>query len=450
MVSFMSSNSKAKRRKKLALSVLSFALFYCLDLGSDQAVCGPVCRLFPVAMAQPDKQNSKQNTENNSERYSYRIQAVQAQRDNDFDALEKSSGALMRLTVSTKKQAECPYIEYSILHIKALIGQRKTAAAVKEYRDLLAFLAQRKESYLEADCLAVDLLYLQGKSKEALDAALGLIKRVGPSDLLIYNLNVSNQKLRRIELKAALVDLELQRRKERIQILNRLRAIMPTKSILKVDQALQLVCHTGCFPRFKLTLQGERVAGDSGIVRYLITPPQYGKAVLINDDSHNYLSIAIKELLLDHCGYSEPHFDYSTVSKLGSEKFCGLNADVYKISMVGDSSYQILKVARDVQLSAPLSEAISKICLIYPIGALPLELKYYRQGSTHEVLRVEKAAFVPAGTTAAAFALPKTYNSVRNMGELIYAEDGALKDSDLDSMLSTGSQNSKGKMKARP
>ncbi|OPZ85565.1 MAG: hypothetical protein BWY75_02394 [bacterium ADurb.Bin425] len=88
--------------------------------------------------------------------------------------------------------------------------------------------------------------------------------------------------------------------------------------------------------------------------------------------------------------------------------------------------------------------------MIYPIGALPLELKYYRLGSTHEVLRVEKAAFVPAVTTAAAFALPKTYNSVRNMGELIYAEDGALKDSDLDSMLSTGSQNSKGKMKARP
>lgn len=430
----------SKTRSQLSFVLLVLALLCASDMGLTQLRLGRNWRLLPPACA--DNKNARATSE------IYR-QALEAHIDGDFQALEKSSDALMRLTVSTKKEVECPYIEYSILHIKALIGQRKTTAAANEYRDLLELLAQRKEKFLEADCLAVDILRLQGKSKESLEAALGLIKRVGPSDKLIYNLNICNQQLRRIELKAALVDLELQRRKERVQILNRLKAIKPAGNMLKADQALQLVCHTGCFPRFKLTLKGDRVAGDSGIVRYVILPPEYDQAILVNDDSHNYLSLTIKELLLDHCSRSEPHFDYSSIAKMGSEKVCGLNADVYKISMAGDSSYHILKVARDVQLTTPLSGAVSRICLIYPIGALPLELKSYYLGTTREVLRVEKASFVSSAAAAASFQIPKTFNRVRNMGELVYAEEGDLKSSDLDALLSTGAQKSKSVKRGR-
>lgn len=313
--------------------------------------------------------------------------------------------------------------------------------ARKEYEALVRLLAKRSESYIAVDSLAVDLLIAQGKKKEAISLVLELTKRIGPSKKWISYLHLIDLNLKSSELKKVLADLESKHRRHRTEILSHLRGIKPQKSILKSDQVIQMVCHTRCFPKFKLMLKSDRFAADSGVVRYLVSPPSFDQVTLVNDESRNFLSMSIRNLLIDHCGYADQFYDYGSVSKLGSESVAGLNADVYKISMIGESSYHILKVARDVQLASPLYRSISEICLIQEIGAVPLELKSYHMGWMDEILRVERASFSPAVKADSYFQLPKHFHHVRTMGELIYAEEGELKNSDLDAFM----QGSKGR-----
>lgn len=363
------------------------------------------------------------------------IQHPSSSYDEEFSVRMRRDVSSSRGASESKKHQENPDIQYCVFHIRSLIDCRKLQEARKEYEALVRLLAKRSESYIAVDSLAVDLLIAQGEKKEAISLVLELTKRIGPSKKWISYLHLIDLNLKSSELKKVLADLESKHRRHRTEILSHLRGIKPQKSILKSDQVIQMVCHTRCFPKFKLMLKSDRFAADSGVVRYLVSPPSFDQVTLVNDESRNFLSMSIRNLLIDHCGYADKFYDYGSVSKLGSESVAGLNADVYKISMIGESSYHILKVARDVQLASPLYRSISEICLIQEIGAVPLELKSYHMGWMDEILRVERASFSPAVKADSYFQLPKHYHHVRTMGELIYAEEGELKNSDLDAFM---------------
>ncbi len=52
---------------------------------------------------------------------------------------------------------------------------------------------------------------------------------------------------------------------------------------------------TDCVLRFKLTMTSDRVVGDTGIVKYIVAPPNYEQIVLLNEESQNYYKTAIGE-----------------------------------------------------------------------------------------------------------------------------------------------------------
>ena len=80
---------------------------------------------------------------------------------------------------------------------------------------------------------------------------------------------------------------------------------------------------TDCFPRFKLTMTNDRVVGDTGIVKYIITPPNYEQIVLLNEESQNYYKTSIGELMVDHCNRRIGENHYGKVTKLGETKVLG-------------------------------------------------------------------------------------------------------------------------------
>lgn len=60
---------------------------------------------------------------------------------------------------------------------------------------------------------------------------------------------------------------------------------LPAQQPLRSGEAYEIMVKTDCVLRFKLTMTSDRVVGDTGIVKYIIAPPNYEQIVLLNEGS---------------------------------------------------------------------------------------------------------------------------------------------------------------------
>lgn len=210
---------------------------------------------------------------------------------------------------------------------------------------------------------------------------------------------------------------------------------LPAQQPLRSGEAYEIMVKTDCFPRFKLTMTNDRVVGDTGIVKYIIAPPNYEQIVLLNEESRNYYKTSIGELMLDHCNRRIGENHYGKVTKLGETKVLGKDCIELKCQEVDESSYEKVALSKDIALTKPLVKTICLMCGAPVSEFLPLSDVWVKEG--YPTPRLTVSSIKKVKVTPAMMALNPKYHQVKNKGELIYASNGDLKDSDLDQFLQT-------------
>ncbi len=208
---------------------------------------------------------------------------------------------------------------------------------------------------------------------------------------------------------------------------------LPAQRPLAAGEAYEIVVSTDCFPLFRLIMTSDRVVGDTGVVKYIIGPPNYEQVVLLSDESQNYFKTSIASLMLDHCSRTIRDNRYGKVTKLGERNFLGRNCIDVKCQDLGESSYEKVTLAKDIVLAKPLVKTICLICSAPVSDFLPLNDLVVKDG--YPVQRLTVNSIKKVKVTPNMMVLNPKYHQVRNKGELIYASNGALKDSDLDQFL---------------
>lgn len=208
---------------------------------------------------------------------------------------------------------------------------------------------------------------------------------------------------------------------------------LPSHQALSAGEAYEIVVSTDCFPRFRLIMTSDRVVGDTGVVKYIIGPPNYDQVILLNDESQNYFKTSIAALMLDHCSRAIRDNRYGKVTKLGERNFLGRNCLELKCQDLGESSYEKVTLAKDIVLAKALVKTICLICNAPVSDFLPLNDLVVKDG--YPVQRLNVSSINKVKVTPNMMVLNPKYHQVRNKGELIYASNGALKDSDLDQFL---------------
>ncbi|MBL8086012.1 MAG: hypothetical protein JNN26_25515 [Candidatus Obscuribacter sp.] len=210
--------------------------------------------------------------------------------------------------------------------------------------------------------------------------------------------------------------------------------VLPNKtSGLSPGEALSVVAKTQCFPRFKLTLVGDRLLGDSGVVKYIVRAPNYERVVLFDEESKNFLPLTLDQLLSDHCGHEWFQESYISVVKVGERKVLGFNCDIYKCQFRGESGYHLLGLCRDLKVEPGMVRALCHFTYAPETNCVPLCMEEYYMGNKRDLITVQSIKKVPV--KADAFELGKGYHQVKDMGELMFSEGGAMKESDLDQFL---------------
>ncbi|CAN5156245.1 hypothetical protein BH11CYA1_BH11CYA1_07450 [soil metagenome] len=202
---------------------------------------------------------------------------------------------------------------------------------------------------------------------------------------------------------------------------------------LPAGYAYEIMVGTDCFPRFKMIMTSDRVVGDTGVVKYIIGPPNYDQVILLNDESQNYFKTTIAAMMLDHCNRKVGESRFGKVIKLGDKTILGKSCVELKCQEFGESSYETVALAKDIAIVKPLARTVSLICGAPVSEYLPLSDTLVKDGYPSQRLTVTSIRKVKV--TPNMMTLNPKYHQVKNKGELIYASNGDLKDSDLDQFL---------------
>ncbi len=197
--------------------------------------------------------------------------------------------------------------------------------------------------------------------------------------------------------------------------------------------AYEMLVTTECFPQFKFIMTEDRVVGDTGIVKYIIGPPNYDDVALVNEESKNYFRTTIKGLMADHCSRSIETPMVGSVVSVGTTKVFDQPCIQMKCTELGESSYVKMTLAKDIVVSRPLARAINLVLGTPLSDYVPLGAESVQMGYSSPKLKVSSLRKIKV--TPSMMLLNPKFNRVKSKGELIYASDGALKDSDLDQYL---------------
>lgn len=198
---------------------------------------------------------------------------------------------------------------------------------------------------------------------------------------------------------------------------------------------LDFVVNSPCFTKFKLLLGKDKLKGDSGVVSYLMSGPNYNSITLVDDESRNYLTMTLDALLKDHCSDLSRITFYSDVTKTGTIKIGKYDCEVYRCQVADESSYDVIQVYRKFKVSPGLAASMSKLCFFPTVKVLPIRLESHYMDTTkvmHEVLSIKEAELPPFSGAA-----PAGYNKSANITEFMYSQDGKMQLEDVDQMLAT-------------
>ena len=169
------------------------------------------------------------------------------------------------------------------------------------------------------------------------------------------------------------------------------------------------------------------------MVKYIVRAPNYERVVLFDEESKNFLPLTLDQLLSDHCGHERFQESYISVVKVGERKVLGFNCDIYKCQFRGESGYHLLGLCRDLKVEPGMVRALCHFTYAPETNCVPLCMEEYYMGNKRDLITVQSIKKVPV--KADAFELGKGYHQVKDMGELMFSEGGAMKESDLDQFL---------------
>lgn len=331
-----------------------------------------------------------------------------------------------------KKYPNCPAI---ILRRSLVLRQSGfPRPALHALEKLAKEVEGRGESYYSLDYYLAETYSLCGDKNKAEQAGLAILRKFPQRSDAARGVLILNRRLGSAKLAT-----EVQ---NRLQYLSshpaRYDTTLSTMKLsvqqrLRPGEAYEIMVKTDCFPRFKLTMTNDRVVGDTGIVKYIIAPPNYEQIVLLNEESQNYYKTSIGELMLDHCSRRIGENHYGKVTKLGETKVLGKDCIEVKCQEVDESSYEKVALSKDIALTKPLVKTICLMCGAPVSEFLPLSDICVKEG--YPMPRLTVSSIRRVKIAPGMMALNPKYHQVKNKGELIYASHGDLKDSDLDQFL---------------
>lgn len=333
---------------------------------------------------------------------------------------------------------------YRLQYALTLSSLRRYKEALNTLESLRKECATKGEKFSVIEKAWLSALYKSGDwPKAKLESKRALVEYAGHAGIYIV-VQSFNQKWKdkavSEQLRAAMQELrrvyesEQKKNSPREQLLQ----VLPAKDKgLPAGEALSVVAKTACFPRFKLLLSGDRLLGDSGVVKYIVRAPSYERVILFDEESKNFLPLSLDQLLSDHCGNEWFQESYESVAKVGERKIFGFKCDIYKCQFRRESGYHLLALCRDLKVEPGMARAICHFTYAPETNCVPLSMEEYYLGSRRELITVQSLKRVPV--KAAAFELGEGYHQVRDMGELMFSDGGAMKDSDLDQFLQSPS-----------
>ncbi len=323
---------------------------------------------------------------------------------------------------------------YRLEHAVTLCSLRRYSDGLRELESLKKDCAAAREKYAAIDMARVQAIFGSGNWKSARQESSRLLSEY-PGQPGVYRLvRTLNARLKDDSL-AKQLNLCLQELNKGNQVARQqiMKVLPRTDKCPSPQEALSLVATTECFPSFKLLLARDKFVGDSGVVKYILRAPNYERVVIFDEESKNFLPLTLDQLLHDHCGQAWFQQSYESVVKVGERKILGFGCDIYKCQFRGESGYHLLALCRDLKVEPGMARALCHFTYAPEANCVPLSLSEYYLGKRRELISIKSLKLVPI--QAAAFELGKGYHQVKDMGELMFSEGGAIKESDLDQFL---------------
>jgi len=199
------------------------------------------------------------------------------------------------------------------------------------------------------------------------------------------------------------------------------------------NNCLEILARTTSFPRFKFTMNQRIGLGDTGTARFIAMPPDYEHVIVVNEESKNAVNEPVNDLLYKQAGVRAARPIYSKVTEVAKSSIGNVACTQYKCQWQDDCSYDLVTVARDVDVQPDFARVQSLF-----VGGPPTRF------AVLAVTRVEGGFPIPLLQT---FRIRRTkldeqyckatkgYHRVNSLSELIYAEKGDMKADDVKDML---------------
>jgi tetratricopeptide (TPR) repeat protein len=195
----------------------------------------------------------------------------------------------------------------------------------------------------------------------------------------------------------------------------------------------EFLARTEPYARFKLTLNQIMCFGETGTAQYVDLPPNYDQVVVVSPESHNCLKIDVDKLLVELLGAIPLQPQYADVKVVGRSTVGFIPCIQYKCQWQDDSSFDLITVARDLTPASGMVQTMAKLCGGPPSNSVVVGLCRVQGGFPRPILQtysVKKVKFDEDRCRAVA-----NFHQMKNLQELIYADEGDMKAEDTKKFL---------------
>jgi|GEM_PF-2741714 len=213
-----------------------------------------------------------------------------------------------------------------------------------------------------------------------------------------------------------------------------LMALKPTgKDKPTGKNSLEILLRTAVFPRFKFTMNQKMGLGDTGTAKFIAMPPDFNHVLVVNDESKNAVNQSVSELLYKMAGVNQVQPVYSKITEVGTSTIGSVACTQYKCQWQDDCSFDLLTVARDVDIEPNFARVQSLFVGGPPTRFVVLAGTRVEGGFPMPYLqtfRIKRTTLDEQYCKAT-----RAYHRLKSVNELIYAEKGDMKADDVKDML---------------
>jgi len=196
---------------------------------------------------------------------------------------------------------------------------------------------------------------------------------------------------------------------------------------------LEILLRTTCFPRFKFTMNQKMGLGDTGTAKFIAMPPDFDHVLVVNEESKNAVNQSVNDLLYRMAGVNQTQPVYSKITEVAASNIDSVACTQYKCQWKDDCSFDLLTVARDVDIEPSFAKVQSLFVGGPPTRFVVLAATRVEGGFPLPLLqtfRIRRTTLDEQYCKAT-----RAYHRLKSVNELIYAEKGDMKADDVKDML---------------